>query len=61
MTERAQPCAGPSPPNDATAAYIRHGTSAFRDTNLALFAAGFATVGPLYCVQPLIAIMESFP
>lgn len=34
--------------------YIRHGTPAFRHTNLALFAAGFATFGLLYCVQPLM-------
>ncbi|MCP1375741.1 MFS transporter [Dyella lutea] len=33
---------------------IRHGTAAFRRTNLALFAAGFATFGLLYCVQPLM-------
>jgi YNFM family putative membrane transporter len=33
---------------------IRHGTPAFRHTNLALFAAGFATFGLLYCVQPLM-------
>lgn len=33
---------------------IRHGTPAFRRTNLALFAAGFATFGLLYCVQPLM-------
>ena len=35
-------------------AYIHHGTPAFRRTNLALFAAGFATFGLLYCVQPLM-------
>ena len=40
--------AGASPP------YIHHGTPAFRHTNLALFAAGFATFGLLYCVQPLM-------
>lgn len=34
--------------------WIRHGTPAFRHTNLALFAAGFATFGLLYCVQPLM-------
>lgn len=33
---------------------IRHGTAAFRRTNLGLFAAGFATFGLLYCVQPLM-------
>ncbi len=34
--------------------FIRHGTPAFARTNLALFAAGFATFGLLYCVQPLM-------
>jgi YNFM family putative membrane transporter len=34
--------------------YIRHGTREFRRINLALFAAGFATFGLLYCVQPLL-------
>jgi YNFM family putative membrane transporter len=34
--------------------FIHHGTPAFRRTNLALFAAGFATFGLLYCVQPLM-------
>src|SRR5258708_4882520 len=34
--------------------FIRHGTPAFRRTNLALFAAGVATFGLLYCVQPLM-------
>ncbi|WP_329743488.1 MFS transporter [Dyella sp. A6] len=33
---------------------IRHGTPAFRRTNLALFAAGFSTFSLLYCVQPLM-------
>lgn len=33
---------------------IRHGTPAFRHTNLALFSSGFATFGLLYCVQPLM-------
>ncbi|WP_213948005.1 MFS transporter [Luteibacter sp. dw_328] len=33
---------------------IRHGTPAFRRTNLALFSSGFATFGLLYCVQPLL-------
>ena len=46
-----------SDPLDATAMplpFIHHGTPAFRRTNLALFAAGFATFGLLYCVQPLM-------
>ena len=34
--------------------FIRHGTQAFRRTNLAMFAAGVATFGLLYCVQPLL-------
>lgn len=34
--------------------YIRHGTAAFRRSNLALFAAGVATFSLLYCVQPLL-------
>ncbi|MGN2254796.1 MFS transporter [Frateuria sp. GZRe12] len=33
---------------------IRHGTPLFRQANLALFAAGIATFGLLYCVQPLM-------
>jgi YNFM family putative membrane transporter len=40
-----------APPPDA---FIHHGTPAFRRINLALFAAGFATFGLLYCVQPLL-------
>lgn len=40
--------------NDQTGSFIRHGTPAFRHTNLALFAAGLATFGLLYCVQPLM-------
>jgi MFS transporter, YNFM family, putative membrane transport protein len=39
---------------EAVAPKIHHGTPAFRRTNLALFAAGFATFGLLYCVQPLM-------
>jgi MFS transporter, YNFM family, putative membrane transport protein len=35
-------------------AFIRHGTPVFRQTNLALFAAGVATFGLLYCTQPLM-------
>ncbi|MFC5526081.1 MFS transporter [Rhodanobacter ginsengisoli] len=44
----------PSPAAAPSAERIRHGTPAFRRTNLALFAAGFATFGLLYCVQPLM-------
>jgi MFS transporter, YNFM family, putative membrane transport protein len=39
---------------ESVASTIHHGTPAFRRTNLALFAAGFATFGLLYCVQPLM-------
>jgi YNFM family putative membrane transporter len=46
--------APPSVPDAACAPFIHHGTPAFRRTNLALFAAGFATFGLLYCVQPLM-------
>ena len=38
---------------------IRHGTPAFRRTNLALFAAGLATFGLLYCVQPLMPVFSA--
>jgi YNFM family putative membrane transporter len=38
----------------ATDNLIHHGTPAFKRTNLALFAAGLATFGLLYCVQPLM-------
>lgn len=34
--------------------FIRHGTPIFRRTNFALFAAGIATFGLLYCIQPLM-------
>ncbi len=34
--------------------FIRHGTAAFRRANFALFAAGVATFGLLYCVQPVM-------
>lgn len=44
-----------APANDAQpSGYIHHGTPAFHRVNLALFAAGFATFGLLYCVQPLL-------
>lgn len=42
------------PASHSTDDLIRHGTPAFRRTNLALFAAGLATFGLLYCVQPLM-------
>ncbi|MDB6082571.1 MAG: rane protein [Gammaproteobacteria bacterium] len=34
--------------------FMRHGTPAFRRANVAMFAAGLATFGLLYCVQPLM-------
>ncbi|HET7569549.1 MAG TPA: MFS transporter [Gammaproteobacteria bacterium] len=40
--------------NEPAAKWIRHGTPAFRRMNLALVAAGIATFGLLYCVQPLM-------
>lgn len=43
-----------SPAADLPVERIHHGTPAFRRTNLALFAAGFATFGLLYCAQPLM-------
>lgn len=42
----------PSTPSQDT--WIHHGTPVFRRANLALFAAGVATFGLLYCVQPLM-------
>ena len=47
MSDVGEPATTPVP-------FIHHGTPAFRRTNLALFAAGFATFGLLYCVQPLM-------
>src|SRR5690242_4863005 len=47
------PASAEGHPADTSTA-IRHGTPAFRRTNLALFAAGLATFGLLYCVQPLM-------
>ncbi|EGQ61448.1 major facilitator family transporter, partial [Acidithiobacillus sp. GGI-221] len=46
----------PSPPPSESSAknHIRHGTRSFRNTSLALFAAGFATFSMIYCVQPLM-------
>ncbi|HEX5961657.1 MAG TPA: MFS transporter [Rhodanobacteraceae bacterium] len=40
--------------SESPTAFVHHGTPAFRRVNLALFAAGFATFGLLYCVQPLL-------
>ncbi|WP_426689734.1 MFS transporter [Rhodanobacter ginsengiterrae] len=48
------PTAPPLGTEPSETSHIRHGTPAFRQTNLALFAAGFATFGLLYCVQPLM-------
>lgn len=52
----------PKPPPVVTATeparpdsrWIHRGTREFRNTNLALFAAGVATFGLIYCVQPLM-------
>jgi len=54
MKNEREPAVAPSPEGGWEAPYIHHGTPAFRRTNLALFAAGFATFGLLYCVQPLM-------
>jgi YNFM family putative membrane transporter len=50
MVDQTPALAPQGPADDA----IRHGTPAFRRTNLAMFAAGVATFGLLYCVQPLM-------
>jgi YNFM family putative membrane transporter len=42
------------PGGAGSSGYVHHGTAAFKRINLALFAAGFATFGLLYCVQPLL-------
>lgn len=42
----------------ASAAPIRHGSAAFRRTNLALFAAGFCNFSLMYCVQPLMPLFS---
>jgi MFS transporter, YNFM family, putative membrane transport protein len=44
---------------DAAAEYLRRGTPKFRQANLALFAAGFATFALLYCVQPLMPVFAA--
>lgn len=44
---------------DRPPALIERGTPAFRRTNLALFAAGFATFALLYCVQPLLPLLAA--
>jgi YNFM family putative membrane transporter len=54
MKHESPPIVAPASSGDVLTAYIHHGTPAFRRTNLALFAAGFATFGLLYCVQPLM-------
>jgi YNFM family putative membrane transporter len=54
MHDSLKPGAAQSLTREAPVACIHHGTPAFRRTNLALFAAGFATFGLLYCVQPLM-------
>ena len=55
MNDELKPTAAtPLLARGASAAFIHHGTPAFRQTNLALFAAGLATFGVLYCVQPLM-------
>jgi MFS transporter, YNFM family, putative membrane transport protein len=41
------------------ASFIQQGTPAFVQTNLALFASGFATFALLYCVQPLLPVLST--
>ncbi len=38
--------------------FIQRGTPAFRQTNLALFSAGFSTFALMYCVQPLMPLFS---
>jgi YNFM family putative membrane transporter len=38
---------------------IKHGTTAFLQTNLALFAVGFSAFSLLYCVQPLLPMFSA--
>ena len=40
----------------AEEAFITRGTPEFRRTNLAMFAAGFATFALMYCVHPLLPV-----
>jgi YNFM family putative membrane transporter len=42
--------------NSVEEAFITRGTPEFRRTNLAMFAAGFATFALMYCVQPLLPV-----
>lgn len=53
--QEKEPNAAEVPPDGANGR-IRRGTAAFHYTNLALFAAGFATFALLYCVQPLLPV-----
>lgn len=54
---RAAESGGGTPrPADAST-QLRRDTPAFRRTSLAFFAAGFATFGLLYCVQPLMPVI----
>jgi YNFM family putative membrane transporter len=39
--------------------FIIRGTPEFRRTNLAMFAAGFATFALMYCVQPLLPVFAA--
>jgi MFS transporter, YNFM family, putative membrane transport protein len=41
------------------ASFVQQGTPAFVQTNLALFASGFATFALLYCVQPLLPVLST--
>lgn len=54
MMRDVEPGAAEPSTAGVSAPCIHHGTPSFRRTNLALFAAGLATFGLLYCVQPLM-------
>jgi len=39
--------------------HLKRGTAAYRRATLALFCAGFATFGLLYCIQPLLPLLAA--
>lgn len=55
---RVSPSTGSDASGEACAEPIRHGTPAFRRTNLALFAGGYCTFSLMYCVQPLMPLFS---
>jgi len=46
-------------PTASDNSFLQRGTARFRQANLALFAAGFATFVLLYCVQPLMPVFAA--